>query len=66
MDGSELSSQIKATRADWLNTARDVLVSKGVAEVKVLMLSRRLKVSRSSFYWYFTNRQDLLDHLELG
>ena len=63
MDGSEISSQIKATRADWLNAARDVLVTTGVADVKVLTLSRRLKVSRSSFYWYFTNRQDMLDHL---
>ncbi|MEL6120787.1 MAG: TetR/AcrR family transcriptional regulator [Pseudomonadota bacterium] len=70
MDGaeisSEVSSQIKATRADWLNAARDVLVTAGVADVKVLTLSRQLKVSRSSFYWYFTNRQDLLDHLLAG
>ncbi|MEM7599089.1 MAG: TetR/AcrR family transcriptional regulator [Pseudomonadota bacterium] len=60
MDGT---GQTKATRADWLNAARDVLVTEGVAEVKVLTLSHRLKVSRSSFYWYFENRQDLLDHL---
>ncbi len=60
MDGN---NQIKATRADWVNTARDVLVNEGVAEVKVLTLSHRLNVSRSSFYWYFKNRQDLLDHL---
>lgn len=57
------SNQTKATRADWLNAARDVLVNEGVGEVKVLTLSHRLKVSRSSFYWYFKNRQDLLDHL---
>ena len=57
------TGQTKATRADWLNAARDVLVTEGVAEVKVLTLSHRLKVSRSSFYWYFENRQDLLDHL---
>ncbi|MEM1151363.1 MAG: TetR/AcrR family transcriptional regulator [Pseudomonadota bacterium] len=63
MDGSGASAQIKATRADWLNAARDVLVKQGVAEVKVLTLSRRLQVSRSSFYWYFENRKDLLDHL---
>lgn len=60
LDGT---GQTKATRADWLNAARDVLVSEGVGEVKVLTLSHRLEVSRSSFYWYFKNRQDLLDHL---
>ncbi|MEO0752008.1 MAG: TetR/AcrR family transcriptional regulator [Pseudomonadota bacterium] len=66
MDGAPPSNQIKATRADWLNAARDMLITDGVGEVKVLTLSRRLKVSRSSFYWYFENRQDLLDHLLAG
>ena len=63
MDGAATSSQTKATRADWLNAARDVLVSRGVGEVKILALSHRLNVSRSSFYWYYENRQDLLDDL---
>ena len=31
----------------------------------VLDLSERLGVSRSSFYWYFKNRDDLLDELLL-
>lgn len=63
LDGSHTNGQTKATRADWLNAARDILVSEGVGEVKILTLSHRLSVSRSSFYWYFENRQDLLDHL---
>ena len=29
----------KVTRDDWLRVARDVLVNKGVAEVKILALS---------------------------
>ncbi|MBD3664120.1 TetR/AcrR family transcriptional regulator [Sulfitobacter sp. TSTF-M16] len=41
----------------------DLLVSEGVGEVKVLSISERLGVSRSSFYWYFKSRQDLLDAL---
>lgn len=53
----------KVTRADWLTLARDVLISDGVGEVKVLTLSTRLGVSRSSFYWYFKSRADLLDAL---
>ncbi|SLN16100.1 Bacterial regulatory proteins, tetR family [Pseudoruegeria aquimaris] len=53
----------KATREDWLRAARDVLVSDGVGEVKILPLSTRLGVSRSSFYWYFKSRTDLLEAL---
>ena len=53
----------RITRQDWLNVARDILVSDGVAEVKVLSIGERLQVSRSSFYWYFRSRKDLLDAL---
>ena len=58
-----LIGHVKVTREDWLNVARDVLVSDGVAEVKVLALGERLDVSRSSFYWYFKSRKHLLEAL---
>ncbi|WP_343117406.1 TetR/AcrR family transcriptional regulator [Ostreiculturibacter nitratireducens] len=58
-----LSGNVKATREDWLNVARDLLVSDGVSEVKVLTIGTRLGVSRSSFYWYFKSRKDLLEQL---
>jgi AcrR family transcriptional regulator len=54
---------VKATRDDWLDLALSVLAAEGVAHVTVLNLSERLSVSRSSFYWYFKNRDDLLDAL---
>ena len=53
----------RTTREDWLRLAVDVLVSDGVGEVKVLSLGQKLGVSRSSFYWFFRDRQDLLDAL---
>ena len=53
----------KVTREDWLNVAMDVLISDGVGEVKILGLGEKLGVSRSSFYWYFKSRKDLLDAL---
>lgn len=58
-----LVGNIKVTRQDWLNVAKDILISDGVEQVKVLPMSDRLGVSRSSFYWYFKTRQDLLDAL---
>jgi AcrR family transcriptional regulator len=54
---------VKATRDDWLDLALSVLAVEGVAHVTVLNLSERLGVSRSSFYWYFKNRDELLDAL---
>ncbi|MEM8823263.1 MAG: TetR/AcrR family transcriptional regulator, partial [Pseudomonadota bacterium] len=53
----------RSTRDDWLRVALDALVSDGVDAVKVFSLSERLGVSRSSFYWYFRDRKDLLDAL---
>lgn len=58
-----LTGHVKVTREDWLNAARDVLAVEGVTAVKVLSLADRMDVSRSSFYWYFKNRKDLLTAL---
>lgn len=63
-DKEPLVGHVKVTLEDWLNVARDLLVSDGVAEVKVLAIGDRLKVSRSSFYWYFKNRKELLNALQ--
>jgi len=58
-----LGGHTKVTRNDWLNIARDILVNDGVGEVKILKMAQMLGVSRSSFYWYFQNRKDLLNAL---
>ena len=58
-----LAGHTKVTRNDWLNIARDILVNDGVGEVKILKMAELLGVSRSSFYWYFENRTDLLTAL---
>lgn len=57
------SGNVKATKADWVALALSVLIAEGVESVRVLTLSERLGVSRSSFYWYFDSHKDLLDHL---
>jgi len=62
-DKAPLTGHVKVTQQDWLNLARDVLVNEGVAEVKILGLATRMGVSRSSFYWYFKDRSDLLSAL---
>ena len=55
-----LIGHVKVTQVDWLNMARDVLVNEGAGEVKILTLANRMCVSRSSFYWYFKDRADLM------
>ncbi|WP_425039510.1 TetR/AcrR family transcriptional regulator [Primorskyibacter sp. S187A] len=58
-----LAGHTKVTREDWLAMARDTLVHDGADQVKILTLAQRMGVSRSSFYWYFRNRTDLLHAL---
>ena len=58
-----LPGNVKMTRQDWLDAAMETLVSDGSDQVKILALAGRMNVSRSSFYWYFKDRQDLLNAL---
>ncbi|SHJ71227.1 transcriptional regulator, TetR family [Shimia gijangensis] len=53
----------RTSRDDWVTAALDTLISDGVDSVKVSSLSAKLDCARSSFYWYFENRTDLLDAL---
>ncbi|RCK51254.1 TetR family transcriptional regulator [Thalassospira profundimaris] len=47
----------------WLNAAYDALLESGVDGVKIQPLAKRLDLSRTSFYWFFKDRQELLDAL---
>ncbi|MFC5386744.1 TetR/AcrR family transcriptional regulator [Aquamicrobium segne] len=47
----------------WLQAARDALLDSGVDAVKILPLAKRLGLSRTSFYWFFEDREALLSAL---
>lgn len=47
----------------WLDAAYGMLVESGVESVKVMPLAKVLKMSRTSFYWHFEDREALLDAL---
>lgn len=53
----------KASRAEWIAAGRRALAEQPVEQLKVLVLADRLGVARSSFYWYFDDRQGFLDAL---
>lgn len=50
----------RGSREGWLEAAYESLVEGGVDAVRVLPLSKRLKLSRTSFYWFFADREALL------
>lgn len=47
----------------WLGAAYDALIDGGVDAVKILPLAKRLGLSRTSFYWFFKDREEMLDAL---
>jgi AcrR family transcriptional regulator len=47
----------------WLDAAHDTLLDSGVDAVRILPLAKKLKLSRTSFYWFFKDREALLDAL---
>lgn len=53
----------RGSRELWLNAAYEALISGGAPAVKVLPLADKLGLSRTSFYWFFSNRAALLDAL---
>ncbi|WP_071673726.1 TetR/AcrR family transcriptional regulator [Nioella nitratireducens] len=44
----------------WIDAAYEVLIDGGVEAVKVMPLAKALGLSRTSFYWHFTDREALL------
>ena len=47
----------------WLNAAYNVLITQGVAQIRISALADQLETTRTAFYWYFSSRQELLDRL---
>jgi hypothetical protein len=47
----------------WLNAAYENLIEAGVDAVRIAPMSKRLKLSRTSFYWFFKDREQLLETL---
>ncbi|APQ10735.1 TetR family transcriptional regulator [Pseudomonas oryzihabitans] len=47
----------------WLNAAYESLKDAGVDAVRIQPLAKKLKLSRTSFYWFFEDREALLQAL---
>lgn len=59
-DMESLGRGWRGTEAGWIEAAYEMLIEGGVEAVKILPLAKRLRLSRTSFYWHFTDREALL------
>jgi AcrR family transcriptional regulator len=68
MTDKKKESGWRGSRDVWLNAALTALIDGGVDAVKIQPLASEMDLSRTSFYWFFKNRADLLgallDHWE--
>lgn len=60
MDQAVNDSGWRGSPEVWLQAAHDALLESGVEAVKILPLAKRLRLSRTSFYWFFKDREELL------
>jgi len=54
---------LRGSLEGWLGAAYDSLIESGVESVRIVPLSERLNLSRTSFYWFFESRDSLLKAL---
>ncbi len=50
----------RGSQEAWLEAAYASLIEAGVDSVKILPLAKKLNLSRTSFYWFFKDREELL------
>ncbi|WP_346829567.1 TetR/AcrR family transcriptional regulator [Pseudomonas abietaniphila] len=58
--GKTQDSGWRGSAEGWLEAAYDALKESGVDAVRVMPLAKRLNLSRTSFYWFFQDREQLL------
>jgi AcrR family transcriptional regulator len=66
MDGMEQAmndSGWRGSQEGWFDAAYASLLESGIDSVRILPLAKRLGLSRTSFYWFFKDRESLLDAL---
>ncbi len=63
MESKETESGWRGSRDLWLDAAQALLLEQGVDAVRIVPLAKRLNLSRTSFYWFFKDREALLSDL---
>lgn len=60
LTASEKATGWRGSRDVWLDAAQRALIDSGVDAVKIQPLAAQLGISRTSFYWFFKDRNALL------
>lgn len=60
MSGSNPQTGWRGSAELWLGAAQQALLDGGIEAVKIQPLAQTLKLSRTSFYWFFKDREQLL------
>jgi AcrR family transcriptional regulator len=63
MVGSANDNGWRGSADVWLAAAHDIFLESGIDAVKILPLATKLNLSRTSFYWFFKDREELLSAL---
>ncbi|MEL4375923.1 TetR/AcrR family transcriptional regulator [Brucella cytisi] len=63
MDQTVQDGGWRGSAEGWLEAAYQTLLESGVDSVKIQPLAKKLNLSRTSFYWFFKDREELLDAL---
>lgn len=63
LDDDQKNAGWRGSREVWLSAAKAAFVETGLDSVKIQPLAARLKLSRTSFYWFFKDRDELLSAL---
>ncbi|NIF29025.1 TetR/AcrR family transcriptional regulator [Pantoea sp. Tr-811] len=60
---NDLENPARGTADAWLEGAFELFLESGIDSVRILPLAKKLGQSRTSFYWFFQDREALLDAL---
>ena len=52
-------SRQRGSKDLWLDAAYEMLVSDGIGAVKIMALAKKLNLTRTGFYWFFTDLKEL-------
>jgi AcrR family transcriptional regulator len=64
MNSSETDkTESRGSRELWLSAAFETFVESGVDKVSIVHIGKRVGLSRTSFYWFFDDREALLAEL---
>jgi AcrR family transcriptional regulator len=61
--GADKMPKIIAKKEDWIKLGYKLFADKGIAGIIVETMAAKLKVNKSSFYWYFSTKREFIEEI---